>query len=497
MSASSQILCLLILVLLGGFFSFAEISLAGASKLRLSAMADDGVPGAQAALRIKSNPGRYFSVIQICTNMVAILGGIVGESVFSPYFAFALGFVLPPEAAENTGFVLSFLIITLAFVIFADLFPKRLSMNNPEKNAIRCVRPMAFLSKVLGPLVWFLESISNYLMGLLGIPLKPRDKITTHDILASVIAGGNAGIIAPGEQAVIENVFNLENRPVTTAMTARESVVYVTIDEDEQSVRRTINKNTHHHILVCNEDIDHVIGCIDSKDILRRLLEGKSISVTEQGLVKPVQFVPDTLTLSEILEVFQRSREDFAVVLNEYALVVGVLTLEDVMSTVMGDLVLTPEESQIVERDENSWLVDGATPTVDLIATLELDELPDSQNYETVAGFVMYMLRKIPKRTDRFDWSGYRFEVIDVDANKVDQVLVTRLAALGAARADAAKKAGSTEAAQAAQAAKKEDAPQGAVKEAPSAAPAAPESGDADGQKAQGGSEGSGRDAAH
>ena len=427
MSPSSQIICLIVLVLLGGFFSFAEISLAAASKLRLSAMVEDGVRGAQAALRIKTNPGRYFSVIQICNNMVAILGGIVGESIFSPYFAVIYRYMLPEAAADKAGFVTSFLLITLAFVIFSDLFPKRLSMNNPEKNAIFCVRPMGVLSKILGPLVWLLESISNVLMGLLGIPLKPRDKITTNDILASVIAGGNAGVIAPGEQAVIENVFNLENRPVTTAMTARESVVYVTIDEDEESVRRTINRNTHHHILVCNEDIDHVIGCIDSKDILHRLLDGKSISVSEQGLIKPVQFVPDTLTLSEILEVFQRSREDFAVVINEYALVVGVLTLEDVMSTVMGDLVLTPEESQIVERDDNSWLVDGATPTVDLVSWLELDELPDSQNYETVAGFMMYKLRKIPKRTDRFDWGGYRFEVIDVDSNKVDQVLVTKL----------------------------------------------------------------------
>ena len=144
--------------------------------------------------------------------------------------------------------------------------------------------------------------------------------------------------------------------------------------------------------------------------------------------MQQVQFVPDTLTLSEILEMFQRSRGDFAVVLNEYALVVGIVTLRDVMSTVMGDLVLTPEESQIIERDDHSWLVDGATPTVDLVYTLDLDELPDSQNYETVAGFMMYMLRKIPKRTDRFDWGGYRFEVIDVDANKIDQVLVQRIA---------------------------------------------------------------------
>lgn len=430
MSASSQIIALVILVILGGFFSFAEISLAAASKLRLGTMAQEGVRGAHAALRIKSNPGRYFSVIQICTNMVAILGGIVGESVFSPYFYALYRYVMPLEAAQKASFVTSFLLITLAFVIFSDLLPKRFSMNNPEKNAIFCVRPMSFMSKILGPLVWLLESISNGLMRLLDIPLKPRDKITSNDILASVIAGGNAGVIAPGEQAVIENVFNLENRLVTTAMTTRESIVYITVDEDEQSVRNTINKNTHHHILVCSDDIDHVIGCIDSKDILHRLLDGKPIAVSDQGLIKPVQFIPDTITLSEILEIFQRSREDFAVVINEYALVVGVITLEDVMSTVMGDLVLTPEESQIVERDDNSWLVDGATPTVDLVSWLELGDLPDAQCYETVAGFMMYMLRKIPKRTDRVDWGGYRFEVIDVDSYKVDQVLVTRLSAI-------------------------------------------------------------------
>ena len=210
--------------------------------------------------------------------------------------------------------------------------------------------------------------------------------------------------------------------------TGQESIVYFTLDESEAEIRKQISQNPHNYFLVCDGDIDHVIGFIDSKNVLRRLLEGKPISITEQGLVQQVQFVPDTLTLSEILEMFQRSRGDFAVVLNEYALVVGIVTLRDVMSTVMGDLVLTPEESQIIERDDHSWLVDGATPTVDLVYTLDLDELPDSQNYETVAGFMMYMLRKIPKRTDRFDWGGYRFEVIDVDANKIDQVLVQRIA---------------------------------------------------------------------
>ena len=429
MTFGMQLLCLLGLVLTGGFFSFAEISLAAAGKVRLTSMAEDGNKGAEQVLRIKDNPGRYFSVIQIGNNMVAILGGIVGESIFSPYFARLYSFFAPPHIAASAGFVTSFLLITLAFVIAADLFPKRLAMNNAEKNAIFCLLPMKLLGRLLAPLVWLLEGVTNMLLRLFGSPLKPNTPITSDDVLATVIAGGDAGVIAPSEQAVIENVFHLESRPVTTAMTARESIVYFTLDDSDKDIRRKIEEGAHSNFLVCDGDIDHVIGFVNSKDILRRLLDNQPIGISDQGLMQAAQFVPDTLTLSELLEVFQRTRSDFAVVLNEYALVVGIVTLNDVMSTVMGELVLTPEESQIVERDENSWLVDGATPTVDLVYTLELDELPDSKNYETVAGFMMYMLRKIPKRTDRIDWGGYRFEVIDVDANKVDQVLVTRLKA--------------------------------------------------------------------
>lgn len=427
MSLSAQIFSLLALIITGGFFSFAEISLAAASRLRLNSLHEEGQKGANLALRMKDNPARYFSVIQVGSNMVAILGGIVGESMFSPYLTNLYSLVFDRQTAQSAGFLTSFLMITLAFVICADLFPKRFAMNNAERNLIWCTVPMSILTKFLYPLVWVLEGISNTLMRLLGLPLNPKSHITSDDILASVAAGGDAGLIDPSEQAVIENVFNLENRSVTTAMTARESIIYFTLDESQDNIKHKISTTPHNYFLVCNNDIDHVIGFLDSKDILRRLLDNKPLSISEQDLLHPAQFVPDTLTLSEILEVFQRTHTDLAVVLNEYALVVGIVTLNDVMSCVMGDLVLTPEESQILQRDENSWLVDGATPTVDLCYTLELDELPDAQNYETVAGFMMYMLRKIPKRTDRIDWSGYRFEVIDVDSNKVDQVLVTRL----------------------------------------------------------------------
>lgn len=454
----TQLFLLCVLIVFSAFFAFAEISLAGSRRARLQTLWDEGDARAKKVMDTQDKPGKFFSVVQIGINMVAILGGIVGESVFSPFFTEIYGKFLATQTAQQAGFVTSFVIVTFCFVMFADLLPKRLAISNPEKVAMLCTGPMKFLTVLFRPIVWFLEVISNTILTLIGVPTTRRDKITSDDILASVGAGAAAGVIAPSEQAVIENVFNLESRTVPSAMTARESVIYILIDDDDEEVMRKIKACPHNHFLVCDGSLDHVLGVVESKNILRLLLDGHPVSLKDPGLLQPVQFIPDTLTLSEILENFQKTRTDFAVILNEYALVVGIITLNDVMSTVMSDLVLTPDESQIVQRDDNSWLVDGATPTVDLIHELEIDELPESQAYETVSGFMMYMLRKIPKRTDKIDWNGFRFEVMNVDKNKIDQVLITKLSALTKAKKEAS--------------AKEAPAKEGATPAAPAAKPA-------------------------
>ncbi|MEG0821339.1 MAG: hemolysin family protein [Burkholderiaceae bacterium] len=426
MSLSTQLLLILVLICASAFFSLSEISLAAARKLRLRQLVDEGSEKAQQVLDLQEHPGHFFTVVQIGVNAVAILGGIIGEAAFTPYFAAAFGWFLSPEMAETLGFAFSFLLVTMLFVLFADLIPKRIGLAAPEPIAMGIVRPMQFLVKAFMPFVWIFTSISTVLLRAVGLPTSNDDRITSADIMASVDAGAAAGLLARPEQAVIENVFELESRTVPSSMTARESIVYFTLDESETSIKKKIVEQPHSKYMVCDEDVDHVIGYVDSKDLLRRALDGKLISFKEQGMLKTAQFVPDSLTLSEILEVFKRSREDFAVIINEYALVVGLITLNDVMSTVMGDLVGQPEEAQIVQRDADSWLIDGTTPITDVERALDLDGMPDDTNYETVGGFMMFMLRKIPKRTDRVDYGGYRFEVIDVDNHKIDQVLVTR-----------------------------------------------------------------------
>lgn len=241
-------------------------------------------------------------------------------------------------------------------------------------------------------------------------------------------AGAQAGVLLKQEHHFIENVFELEERTVPSSMTTRENVIFFTLNESEESIRQKLAEYPFSKFLVCNENIDQVIGYVDAKDILVRILNNQKINQLNESTIRTVLTIPDTLTLSEVLDRFRASKEKFAVVINEYAWVVGVISLSDVMSTVMGDWV-TPmdEEQQIIKRDNSSWLIEGSTPIEDMKHSLDIDEMPDEENYETVAGFMMYKLRKVPRPADFVEFNGFKFEVVDVDHYKIDQLLVTRI----------------------------------------------------------------------
>lgn len=427
MDLTLKIFAIFLLILAAAYFAISEISLAGSRRVRLTQMAEAGDSRAQEVLNLQEKPGPFFSVIQIGINAVAILGGIVGEPAFKGIFNTLLEPILPQQYLDTTSFVCSFVVVTILFIIFADLIPKRIGMSKPEKISVRLIGSMQVLIRLLKPFVWVLTIISNSIMKMLGLPTQNKTRLTSEDIVATVDAGAAAGLIAPTEQAAIENVMDLESRLVPSAMTAREYVVYFTLDESYESITKKIAESPHNKFPVCDRDIDHVIGYVDAKDLLRRVIEGKTFSLKDQNCISSIPAVPDSLTLSEVLELFKNQRSDFAVVLNEYALTVGVITLNDIMSTVMGEFVLTPDEAQIVQRDDGSWLIDGATPIDDLERVFDFGPLPEDETYETVAGFMMYMLRKIPKLTDRFVYEGYRFEVIDVERHRIDQILVTKV----------------------------------------------------------------------
>ncbi|MEN0585901.1 MULTISPECIES: hemolysin family protein [unclassified Kosakonia] len=422
----NSILVILCLIAVSAFFSLSEISLAASRKIKLKLLADEGNINAQRILKMQETPGTFFTVVQIGLNAVAILGGIVGDAAFSPVFHSMLINVVSPEMAEQLSFIISFSLVTGLFILFADLTPKRIGMIAPEAVALRIINPMRFCLFVFRPLVWFFNGLANVIFRIFKLPMARKDDITSDDIYAVVEAGALAGVLRKQEHELIENVFELESRTVPSSMTSRENVIWFDLHEDEQSLKKKVSEHPHSKFLVCNDDIDHIVGYVDSKDLLNRVLANQSMALNSGVQIRNTLIVPDTLTLSEALESFKTAGEDFAVIMNEYALVVGVITLNDVMTTLMGDLVGQVEE-MIVARDENSWLIDGGTPIDDVMRVLDIDEFPQSGNYETIGGFMMFMLRKIPKRTDAVKFSGYKFEVVDIDNYRIDQLLVTRI----------------------------------------------------------------------
>lgn len=416
------------LIFASAFLSVSEISFAAARKLKLKLLAESGESRALKVLALQEQPSHFFAASQIGLNAIAILAGIVGESAFRPYFMQLISYVYHGPLLDNIGFMLSFIFVTSLFVLLSDLMPKRLAMIAPEKIAIAVIDPVNVFIAFCKPLSYLMNMVANLLFRIFKINTIRDDNLTFDDVSAMVEAGAQAGVLQQQEHHFIENVFELESRNVPSSMMTRENVVFFSIKENEESIRQKIADYPYSRFLVCDRDIDQVIGYVDTKDLLVKILNHQSVLQLNESIIRNVLTIPDTLTLSELLDRFRATKEKFAVVINEYALVVGIITLSDVMSTVMGDWVAPiEEEQQVIKRDDNSWLIDGSTPTEDMKRALHLDALPEEENYETAAGFIMFMLRKIPKRTDFVEHSGYKFEVVDIDHFKIDQLLVTRI----------------------------------------------------------------------
>ncbi|MDR1649837.1 MAG: hemolysin family protein [Synergistaceae bacterium] len=422
---SNGLLLIFLLIVISAFFSMAEISLAASRRMKLRVLVDEGKLHAAQILSFQEQPGMFFTTVQIGLNAVAILAGIVGDAFLSPSVAAVFRGFAPPQLAESAASIASFLLVTLLFVLFADLIPKRVSMAFPEKVAMYLVEPMKNAILLLTPLSVSLNSLAGLVFKVLKMPEKRKDDITSDDLYAVMEAGAMAGILRSQEKELIGNVFELDSRTVPSAMTVRENVVYFDLHESEESIRTKIAEYPHSTYLVCESGIDHVVGYVDSKELLERVLKGQSLKMANGLQLRAPLVLPDTLTLAESIDQFKGQGEDLAVVLNEYALVVGIISLRDIMTMLMGTLV--GEEEQIMKRDDHSWLIDGATPIDDVMSVFKIDEFPHEENYETIGGFLTYMLRRIPRRTDFVHYAGYKFEVMDIDNYRIDQILVTQV----------------------------------------------------------------------
>ena len=419
---------LLLLVLASAFFSLAEISLAASRRLRLEMLAKEDNAAAKRILHLQDQPGHYFTVVQIGLNGVAILAGAVGESSITPSLEPLAALVLPPEYAGSVASSIAFLAVTLLFVVLADLVPKRLALLAPERIALVVAPPMTLLMRLLHPLVWAIDALASAVLRVAGAPERRREEVTVDEIVALADAATRAGTLLAEEQKLVTRVFELDERTVRTAMVPRDEIVYLLVGEAEESIRKKLRNHPHGKFPVCDGSLDRPVGYVDTRDLFLSIIDGEKVSLTAEMVVRDLLVFPDTLTLLEALQRFRSAGQDFALIVNEYAIVVGLLTLRDVMDTVVAVDPVVGREEMIVQRDADSWLLDGLTPIAEVAEVLGIDEFEGSEHFETIAGFMMYHLRKVPKRTDALEYKGYRFEVVDIDNYRIDQLLVTRLA---------------------------------------------------------------------
>lgn len=427
-----DIVLLLFLILLNGILAMSEIAVVSSRKARLQRLADDDSPGAQSALALNNEPSIFLSTVQVGITTVGILSGAIGETALAdPLTVWLAGFTLIEPYARGTALTLVVVGLTYFSVVVGELVPKQLGLRAPEKIASLIAPPMNMLARVARPLVWLLSASSSFLLRLMGAGLKEGQSVTDEEIKVLMEQGAESGVFHESEQAIVSNVLRLDEQRIGAIMTHRTDIYVLDLDEPEAEIRNRIAESPYTRLVVCRDGLDHIVGILRTHDLLKDALAGKPLEI-EQSL-RPPLYVPEGVTTTHLLENFRKAHQQCALIVDEYGELQGLVTLTDVLTSIVGKLPSSDiqEEQDIVVREDGSWLIDGSVPVERLKSVLEIDDdLPGEEEnaFNTLGGFIMYVLGNIPSVTDHFEAAGCRFEVVDMDKNRVDKVLVAHIA---------------------------------------------------------------------
>ncbi len=431
MNTTDIALLLLVLLVLNAFFSTAEFSIASSRKLKLKQMAANGDERANLVLGLAQSPTNFITVIQISLNIIAILSGVFGEQSLTPIFSEMFKYWKVSESlSDSFGMALAVLVIASIFIVFGELIPKKIAFCHPEKFACFSINILLFTLRVFKPFVWLLSTFANSILRIFNVNVVREDRITFEEVSAVINEGTEKGLLEKSEQKIIENVFSLTDRNVLSAMTVRGDIVFLDVNDSQEEIVGKLIKHPHARFLVCDTSLDNLLGYIDSRDILKNILSNKPMAFSrerlkEQGL-KTILTLPDSISLLDVLDKFSETRQDIAGVINEFGMIVGIITLNDVLSTLMGNVVsLIEDEELIVQRSEKSWLINGKTSIGDIKKFFNWEELPSEENYETISGFLMFKMKCIPKKAQKFEFKNVIFEIVDVDGYRIDEVMAT------------------------------------------------------------------------
>jgi putative hemolysin len=419
-----------LLILLNGLFALSEIAIISSRRVRLVQMADAGSAGAQQALALASDPTRFLSSVQVGITAISVLNGAIGAAgIAGPLRDLLARSPAMAPYADALSFGLMVIVLTYASLILGELVPKRIALTQPEKIAALIARPMKVVARIGRPVVYVLSKSTDSIVRLLGIRKTDRVAVTMEEIKLLIEQGAVEGVLEPSEQEMMTNVLSLDERHVGDVLTPRADVVFLDVRDSAERNREKLARGPHQVLPLCDGGLPNVLGFVRASRVLEQVLEGRAVDLP--ALVEPPLFVPESMTLMSLLEQFKRTSLPAALVVDEYGQVDGLASLSDVISSIVGDLPTNgDEEPAIVHRDDGSWLLDGALDLEMVARTLDDDSIAsgdEGRHYHTLGGLVMDALRRVPRTGDVFEWGRYRFEVVDMDGNRVDRVLVKRL----------------------------------------------------------------------
>jgi putative hemolysin len=416
----------LILIAVNALFAMSEIAVVSARSVRLQQMVDKGSRGAAAALEMVRSPNRFLSTVQVGITLVSIFAGAFGGARIAAELAEWIGEIpVIGRYADTMSLALIIGVITFLTVVLGELVPKRIGLRYAERIAATVARPMYYLSVIAAPLVRLLSAATNVILALFRVQETVELSASEEDIRVMAEQSAQAGIIEKAERDMVESIFRLNDRQLGSLMTPRMEIVWLDVNASEEEIRQVLRETDHTRLLVCDADVDHVLGVAHAKDLLTSYVTDGKLDVN--AVMREPLFTPESMPALNALEQFKATGLHMALVIDEYGGIEGLVTLIDILEAIVGDIP-TPEEiaePPIVEREDGSWLVDGLLAIADFQAAFEINALPGEGNYHSLGGFVIYMLGRVPVSGAHFGWGGFRFEVADMDGNRVDKILIS------------------------------------------------------------------------
>lgn len=425
-----DMLFILLLILLNAVFAMSEIAIVSARRPRLHHMADEQRPGAAAALALQEEPSRFLSTIQVGITTVGILAGAIGETVLAdPLAAWLNRYPAVQPYSGGLAFALVVIVITYLSVVLGELVPKRLALLAPERIASFVAPAMAWLARAAAPLVTLLSGSSNAVLRLMGARRGNEPPVTNEEIRVLMEQGAEAGVFHETEQEMVANVMRLDTQRITAIFTPRGDIYTIDLEDPPEEIRRRLAESPYSRLVVCRGGLEHIVGVLQIADLVKQTLQGESLPI-EKAMRAPL-YVPETITTTRLLELFRNSRAKYALVIDEYGDLQGLVTMTDVLTSIVGDMPeeQIQEETEAVQRADGSWLIDGSISVERFKQLLDIDQLPQEEegHFNTLCGFVLNQLGRIPAVADSFQCEGLRFEVVDMDRHRVDKLLVCRM----------------------------------------------------------------------